>query len=250
MSSDIEVAGWRFAANKSHIGTAEQIQKLTEMTEIRTLPEMVFANNWLKIEHISSGHSITFEPISAIRSCLNGDFSHVQVSVASKWSSKLGDTNPLPNERNWTFSPTYGGSFEFKERAWNSTVDLDCQIDMAMLKKPDPILWFEDVLLFEDELHDHGISILTVKIRVMPTCFLVLARHWLRVDDVILRVFDTRVFHDFSQTFVVREMKLLESTFDELAKQGHPANTGFYTSADIAIPYLRVTKCTRDRFDM
>uniref|UniRef100_A0A8C4NBF1 TIP41-like protein n=1 Tax=Eptatretus burgeri TaxID=7764 RepID=A0A8C4NBF1_EPTBU len=28
----------------------------------------------------------------------------------------------------------------------------------------EPILFFEDVVLFEDELHDHGISILSVKV--------------------------------------------------------------------------------------
>ena len=32
-------------------------------------------------------------------------------------------------------------------------------------------MFFEEVLLFEDELHDHGVSSLSVKIRVMPSSF-------------------------------------------------------------------------------
>lgn len=66
----------------------------------------------------------------------------------------------------------------------------DCESLLAVnnnctFQRPDPILWYDEVVLFEDELHDHGISLLTAKIRVMPTCFLILLRHWLRVDGII-----------------------------------------------------------------
>ena len=38
------------------------------------------------------------------------------------------------------------------------------RIDMEKLKKRDPIHFYDDVLLFEDELSDHGTSILSVKV--------------------------------------------------------------------------------------
>jgi type 2A phosphatase activator TIP41 len=43
-------------------------------------------------------------------------------------------------------------------------------IDKAMLMSRElPILFYDDVTLFEDELHDHGVVQLSAKIRVMPT---------------------------------------------------------------------------------
>lgn len=38
------------------------------------------------------------------------------------------------------------------------------RIDMERLKAREQIKFFEDVLLFEDELHDHGVSMINVKI--------------------------------------------------------------------------------------
>lgn len=38
------------------------------------------------------------------------------------------------------------------------------RIDMEKLKAREQIMFFEEVLLFEDELHDHGVSTISVKI--------------------------------------------------------------------------------------
>lgn len=38
------------------------------------------------------------------------------------------------------------------------------RIDMEKLKAREQIMFFDDVLLFEDELHDHGVSMISVKI--------------------------------------------------------------------------------------
>lgn len=38
------------------------------------------------------------------------------------------------------------------------------RIDMEKLKAREHIMFFDEVLLFEDELHDHGVSMLSVKI--------------------------------------------------------------------------------------
>jgi hypothetical protein len=35
---------------------------------------------------------------------------------------------------------------------------------MEKLKAREQIMFFDDVLLFEDELHDHGVSMISVKI--------------------------------------------------------------------------------------
>ena len=51
--------------------------------------------------------------------------------------------------------------------------------------------------LYDDELHDFGDMSLSVKLRVMPTCWFALLRCWVRVDSVGLRAVETRFFCKF-----------------------------------------------------
>ena len=77
-------------------------------------------------------------------------------------------------------------------------------LDMALLKRREEILFSAEVPLYEDHLHDHGISSLTARIRVMPSCFLVLLRHTLRIDGVLIMQRESRVFHKFGENVVIR----------------------------------------------
>ncbi|CAD6342630.1 unnamed protein product [Miscanthus lutarioriparius] len=49
---------------------------------------------------------------------------------------------------------------------WEDTND---RIDLVALSAKEPILFYDEVILYEDELADNGISFLTVRVRVMPT---------------------------------------------------------------------------------
>lgn len=49
--------------------------------------------------------------------------------------------------------------------------------------------------------------------RVMPDCFFVLARFFLRVDGVLLRIYDARYYHSFDSKVVVRERSTREADF-------------------------------------
>lgn len=62
-------------------------------------------------------------------------------------------------------------------------------IDRRMLlDQSSPILMYDDVVLFEDFIHDHGVVRMSVKTRVMPGFWFVLLRYWLRVDGVVMKV--------------------------------------------------------------
>lgn len=54
----------------------------------------------------------------------------------------------------------------------------------------------------------------------MPSCFLVLQRFFLRVDDVLFRINDTRIYHEFGKEYVVREYSSREAHYNEI-KQVH-----------------------------
>jgi len=58
---------------------------------------------------------------------------------------------------------------------------------------------YGEVVLFEDELGDNGYSKVNVRYRVMSDCFFVLHRSYTRVDHVLVRILDTRIFCRLSE---------------------------------------------------
>lgn len=83
-----------------------------------------------------------------------------------------------------------------------------------------PILHYMESELFEDELDDNGHTSSKVRFRIMADCFYVLVRYYLRVDGVLVRIYDTRIFHDFKTNEILREFWYKEATYDELRQKG------------------------------
>ena len=54
----------------------------------------------------------------------------------------------------------------------------------------------------------------------MPTCIFILARLTLRVDNVLFRTHDTRIFHSYTSNppLIVREMSGWEAPYDRVCK--------------------------------
>lgn len=79
----------------------------------------------------------------------------------------------------WTFSTDYKGTLT------NNIVveSTDETINYDLLKQKEQILFYHDLTLFEDELHDHGISKLSVKI-VCIGCFILNIFHLFNTDHI------------------------------------------------------------------
>ncbi|PIC39962.1 hypothetical protein B9Z55_011478 [Caenorhabditis nigoni] len=91
------------------------------------------------------------------------------------------------------------------------------RIDMERLKRRDAIAFSSSVILFEDELADHGIAQLSARCRVMREgYFFVLLRFYMRVDGVLLRCCDTRIVGDDNSGKVIREWQLREAKYENL----------------------------------
>lgn len=86
------------------------------------------------------------------------------------------DVKELDISYDWTYTTDYKGTLQrlapsstaaassFAPSASPVTVARTQErIDMEKLKEREPILWFEDVALYEDELHDHGVSAMSIK---------------------------------------------------------------------------------------
>jgi type 2A phosphatase activator TIP41 len=93
-------------------------------------------------------------------------------------------------------------------------------IPIELLKRPDPILFFDEVILYEDELADNGITMLSCKIRVMQDRLLLLSRFFLRLDNVLFRLRDTRVYVDFEKSEVIREYQSKECDYGIVRQVG------------------------------
>lgn len=75
------------------------------------------------------------------------------------------------NDYNWTFSTDYQGTLRTVQNGSEITVVKSPpeQLNIEKLKERENILFYEEVTLFEDELHDSGISNLNVKLVIMNT---------------------------------------------------------------------------------
>lgn len=84
----------------------------------------------------------------------------------------------------------------------------------------------------------------------MKDCFYVLVRYYLRVDEVLVRIFDTRIYHDFSQNYIHREFQHKQSTYDELRNKDFKLNSDWSlskTQSDEVFPYLDLKFKTLDK---
>ena len=65
-------------------------------------------------------------------------------------------------------------------------------------------------------------TLLAMQIRVMPSCWYVLQRFFLRIDSHIVRIRDVRILCDFSrrQPSLRKEISHMEGSFDELSTAG------------------------------
>ncbi|XP_005090053.1 TIP41-like protein [Aplysia californica] len=204
---------WTMSTCKSHILESEgpQKEKFDKEMQLPQLPEMVFAENFLRVQH-ESGCGLEFNALDALR-LVDAHSDPVKVAASKEWQGARSDCEHIKNvvsPFDWTYTTDYKGTI-VQEKTGTLTVSptLD-RIDVEKLKKREPIHFYEDVLLFEDELSDNGTSMLNVKVRVMPSCFFLLMRFFVRVDQVFIRVNDTRIYHEAGTNYMLREFSSKE----------------------------------------
>jgi len=120
----------------------------------------------------------------------------------------------------WSYSTDYQGTILSSQTGEDFQFSPSEQkLPVHLLTRPDPILFFSTVDLFEDELADNGMSISSVKVRVMPQRLLLLSRFFLRLDGVIFRIRDTRVYIEFETGEVIREYTSREQDYQAIKSQ-------------------------------
>lgn len=102
-----------------------------------------------------------FSALDALR-FINATQNGIQVSCANEWQEsrpkQLLEEKVKPFD--WTFSTEYDGTINDSFRVEPTSE----KIDIFKLMKKEPMLFYNELTLYEDELHDNGISACTVKI--------------------------------------------------------------------------------------
>ncbi|KAJ7946123.1 TIP41-like family protein [Quillaja saponaria] len=245
----IRIHDWEIESSKRFILNSSTLQQWEQKLGTSHLPEMIFGENFLELKHLKSGTKIHFNAFDALSGWKKEALPPVEVPAAAKWKFRSKPSQEVILDYDYTFTTPYCGS-EMIELAADKngarhvsgdTCSLhweECkeQIDVAALASKETILFYDEVVLYEDELADNGVSLLTVKVRVMPSCWFLLLRFWLRVDGVLMRVRDTRMhclFGDSADPIILRESCWRESTFQALSATGNPSDLAAYNDPAI-----------------
>ncbi|CAK7264280.1 Tap42 interacting protein [Sporothrix epigloea] len=158
---------------------------------------------------------------------------------------------PPPTAPPATSSPSSSAPFRLTSCTTTTSLPLD------LLRRRDPIVFNDDVILYESELDDNGISVLRVKVRAMPQRLLLLSRFYLRLDNVLVRVRDTRVYVDFETNEVLREYTAREDSFENVRRtlaerRGLRADAVMVAlrDANLVADLLPITQNSMERLDL
>ncbi|XP_058070028.1 TIP41-like protein isoform X2 [Magnolia sinica] len=245
--SGLRIRGWVIESFNRPILSSSAVHLWEQNIGTSHLPEMVFGESSLLLSHADSGIKIHFSAFDALKGWKHERLPPVEVPAAAKWKFRSKPFQQVILDYDYTFTTPYCGSETIEPNSKKNGTDTnledgscclqweDCkeQIDLVALASKEPILFYDEVVLYEDELADNGVSLLTVKVRVMPSCWFLLLRFWLRVDGVLMRLRDTRMYCAFGsdnreKPIILRESCWREATFQELSAKGFPSDSAAY----------------------
>lgn len=216
---------WNVTTRKLPILKADPIEELNQKIGI-PIPEMIFGDNFVSVTHIPSGWTLEFNAQDALDRVSKTEEGMLQVAVAEEWKKERShqeEVKQVVKPFDWSYSTDYRGTTHKasgqEDRDWAETTQEKHPIRTDLLSRPDPILFFDAVDLYEDELADNGIGLLNIKIRMMPDRLLLLARFFLRLDGVVVRIRDTRVYVEHAEKRVVRQYTAKEEKYEVLQEK-------------------------------
>ncbi|GAA5876006.1 hypothetical protein JCM16303_006990 [Sporobolomyces ruberrimus] len=231
----IQLSNYRIESTKLPILTIPQADQASSDLDL-ALPEIIFGNNRLSIKHKPSGFGLEWNTLDMLKGVKKGQgwekepgSGALRVAHAEEWTRGQSATDSTSHMTivkpfDWTYTTLHPGNTippssptPSSPLEWKKAPPTHQGIPLALLARTDiPILFFDEVPLFEDELGDNGIADVTIRVRVNSSSLYVLARYALRIDHVLFRHFDVRVYHEFGSREIVRELKGRQSTYDQV----------------------------------
>lgn len=251
---------WNITTRKLPILKAEPIEALSTDLGI-PIPEMIFGDNYVSLTHVNSGWELTFNARDALDRVSKTAEGMLQVAVAEEWKrerSHQNEVRQVVKPFDWSYSTDYTGTTTVNgeaigDKGWRASDQDQDPVRTDLLRKPDPILFFDSVDLYEDELADNGIALLSIKIRVMPERLLLLSRFFLRLDGVIIRIRDTRVYIEHACNKVVRQYTAKEGKYEDVRQKLRGLRENVpeaFRDANVLAPLLETVEDTTEVFEV
>lgn len=226
---------WTLSTRKQPILKAGPIEQLHQDIGI-PIPEMIFGDNFVSLTHNPSHFTLSFNARDAMDRVSKTEEGMLQVAVADEWKetrkNQADEVKEVVKPFDWSYSTDYKGTSSYGPPhqgkgqvedaaviAWKESDQQTDPIRTDLLSRQDPIQFFDTVDLYEDELADNGIALLNIKVRMMPERLLILSRYFLRLDGVIVRIRDTRVYVEHNTKKIIRQYTSKEEKYEVVAEK-------------------------------
>ena len=253
--------GWDFYSHSENMMNSKDLDILIKNKDenklhINHLPEIFYGFNRLFLINKSKNFCYEFNPLqmlSLANYSLRKKFLKEKeiYYIPNQAKSQYSKTDDSKNEEDWSFSSPYMGHItsinispmskyypEIKETKVFKKEKTNIKYPET---KVENVLNYNQIHFFEDELGDIGFSEGKIGFGVMNECFLGLMRCYLRVDNMVVRNIDTKIYHKFGDNYIIRNFLVKEKTYDELANKGfHFSNQWNLspTQSDMVAPFL------------
>ena len=155
---------------------------------------MLFVKNGLSLQH-NKGFGVRFCPIEALKT-VNAKEDLVHVAMSKEWleaRSDHADINKIAKRYDWTYTPSNYKGCLLNENSGKSGLEVSLteeKIDYERLKVQERIVFFDEIILYEDELDDNGIAKLSIKIVSLLNCNpYFLKKHWAEYDFIVMNTY-------------------------------------------------------------
>ncbi|KAG0800506.1 hypothetical protein G6F22_002160 [Rhizopus arrhizus] len=163
LTQGIAFHDWKITSKKAPICNSTEMEKLQKDFGLPP-PEMVFGNNCVTLKKGDFEISLNaYDALSRVDTSSTSS-ENLKVAYAEEWTRKSAmnhtDVKDVVKPYDWSYTTDYRGTClaDF-ESSPTSMIDID------RLKRPEPILFYDENILYEDELADNGTAMLTVRLR-------------------------------------------------------------------------------------
>ena len=252
---------WDFYSHTENMLNSSDLDLLCRNKEqyklyLNHLPEIFYGYNRLFLVNKSKNFAYEFNPIQMLsltnntirQKLLKEKEIYYMPNQAKSQYSKIGDEQ---SEEDWSFSSPYMGHITSIYKSDISHFYKDINNDRKLEIKDSDIIFpetkienilnYNQVHFFEDELGDIGLSEAKIGFGVMNDNFLGLMRCYLRVDNMLVRNIDTKIYHKFGSEYIIRNFTVREKNYDELREKGFDFPNEWNispTQSDTVAPFL------------
>jgi type 2A phosphatase activator TIP41 len=270
---EFKYKNWQFFYNNDKMYTTKELDMVLDRVKVTNVPEMFYGHN--RFYFINPAFDFIYEinPLQMIdlvsylqrKAALDLNNIYYEPNVIKVRNHEIWKNVKVERDdiiiaeptMDWTYSSCYMGKigklrdskffdidkfnidlFTFYEP---KVVPTDEAIPLHRLGPDNPLEKYIEINLFEDELGDNGHSHGNFRFRTMNDCFFGLLRSYVRVDHVIVRIIDTRIFHSYGENYILRDFIVKEASYDELKIKGFKFSSEWSLSlyqSDVVSQYL------------